>query len=233
MAFRTWISFWICILATVMVAFEGSVLVRYFTRFTEEIFSTLISLIFIYKTYSGLEHVSTVDIGCFITLSRARQAGADDMANICRRQVNNLQKTSPNFADDMFKACTKFTDDMSKIADDMFKICRRHVHNICRRHVHNICRRHVHNICRRHVRSLQTTCSKLQTTFKICRRHVHNICRRHVQNCRRHIKQLQTICPHIADDLFKIADDMSKIYRRHVQMCRKTTSTNFRHVHIC
>ncbi|XP_071791427.1 band 3 anion transport protein-like isoform X2 [Asterias amurensis] len=54
--FRAWVGFWIFIISIVVVAFEGSILVRYFTRFTEEIFSTLISLIFLYETYLGLYH---------------------------------------------------------------------------------------------------------------------------------------------------------------------------------
>ena len=37
-----------------VVMFEGSVLVRYITRFTEEIFAFLISLIFIYEVFKKL-----------------------------------------------------------------------------------------------------------------------------------------------------------------------------------
>lgn len=41
-----------------MVAFEGSVLVQYFTRFTEEIFAFLIGLIFVYEVFNKLYKVS-------------------------------------------------------------------------------------------------------------------------------------------------------------------------------
>uniref|UniRef100_A0A8C0WQX1 Anion exchange protein n=1 Tax=Castor canadensis TaxID=51338 RepID=A0A8C0WQX1_CASCN len=46
--FRLWIGIWVATFCLVLVATEASVLVRYFTRFTEEGFCALISLIFIY-----------------------------------------------------------------------------------------------------------------------------------------------------------------------------------------
>uniref|UniRef100_A0A8C2KS40 Anion exchange protein n=1 Tax=Cyprinus carpio TaxID=7962 RepID=A0A8C2KS40_CYPCA len=54
---RVWIGFWLIIIVVVMVAFEGSFLVRFVSRFTQEIFSILISLIFIYETFSKLAKV--------------------------------------------------------------------------------------------------------------------------------------------------------------------------------
>ncbi|KAL0156394.1 hypothetical protein M9458_047640, partial [Cirrhinus mrigala] len=51
---RVWIGFWLIIIVVAMVAFEGSFLVRFVSRFTQEIFSILISLIFIYETFSKL-----------------------------------------------------------------------------------------------------------------------------------------------------------------------------------
>ncbi|XP_045855369.1 anion exchange protein 4 isoform X7 [Meles meles] len=46
--FRLWVGIWVATFCLVLVATEASVLVRYFTRFTEEGFCALISLIFIY-----------------------------------------------------------------------------------------------------------------------------------------------------------------------------------------
>ncbi|XP_059102544.1 anion exchange protein 4 [Peromyscus eremicus] len=46
--FRLWVGIWMATLCLVLVATEASLLVRYFTRFTEEGFCALISLIFIY-----------------------------------------------------------------------------------------------------------------------------------------------------------------------------------------
>ncbi|XP_058389251.1 anion exchange protein 2 isoform X1 [Diceros bicornis minor] len=51
---RVWISFWLVLLALLMVALEGSFLVRFVSRFTQEIFAFLISLIFIYETFYKL-----------------------------------------------------------------------------------------------------------------------------------------------------------------------------------
>lgn len=46
------------LITIVVVMLEGSVLVRYITSFTEEVFATLISLIFIYEVFRKLYVVS-------------------------------------------------------------------------------------------------------------------------------------------------------------------------------
>uniref|UniRef100_A0A8C7YEJ9 Anion exchange protein n=1 Tax=Oryzias sinensis TaxID=183150 RepID=A0A8C7YEJ9_9TELE len=51
---RVWIGFWLIGIVLVIVAAEGSFLVRYISPFTQEIFAFLISLIFIYETFSKL-----------------------------------------------------------------------------------------------------------------------------------------------------------------------------------
>uniref|UniRef100_A0A7N6AXG4 Anion exchange protein n=1 Tax=Anabas testudineus TaxID=64144 RepID=A0A7N6AXG4_ANATE len=51
---RVWIGFWLIVIVLVTVAFEGSFLVRFVSRFTQEIFSFLISLIFIFETFFKL-----------------------------------------------------------------------------------------------------------------------------------------------------------------------------------
>ncbi|XP_063156705.1 band 3 anion transport protein [Candoia aspera] len=51
---RVWIGFWLILLVILVVAFEGSFLVRYISRYTQEIFSILISLIFILETFFKL-----------------------------------------------------------------------------------------------------------------------------------------------------------------------------------
>ncbi|NWS76008.1 S4A4 protein, partial [Crotophaga sulcirostris] len=48
--FRLWIGLWVAFFGVVLVATEASHLVQYFTRFTEEGFCALISLIFIYDS---------------------------------------------------------------------------------------------------------------------------------------------------------------------------------------
>ncbi|KAM8836202.1 solute carrier family 4 member 1b (Diego blood group) [Spinachia spinachia] len=51
---RVWVGVWLVIIVVIIVAVEGSFLVRFISRFTQEIFSILISLIFIYETFSKL-----------------------------------------------------------------------------------------------------------------------------------------------------------------------------------
>ncbi|XP_041374597.1 anion exchange protein 2-like isoform X2 [Gigantopelta aegis] len=53
--FRCWIGMWVCLISIATVAIEGSFLIRYVTRFTEEIFAILISLIFIYEVIKKLD----------------------------------------------------------------------------------------------------------------------------------------------------------------------------------
>ncbi|XP_058263219.1 solute carrier family 4 member 1b (Diego blood group) [Hemibagrus wyckioides] len=51
---RVWIGVWLIVIVVLIVAIEGSFLVRFISRFTQEIFSILISLIFIYETFAKL-----------------------------------------------------------------------------------------------------------------------------------------------------------------------------------
>ncbi|KAJ1183381.1 hypothetical protein NDU88_000203 [Pleurodeles waltl] len=56
---RVWIGFWLIIFIFIIVAAEGSFLVRYISPFTQEIFAFLISFIFIYETFYKLYKVFT------------------------------------------------------------------------------------------------------------------------------------------------------------------------------
>ncbi|XP_020488266.2 solute carrier family 4 member 1a (Diego blood group) [Labrus bergylta] len=51
---RIWVGVWLIVIVFIIVAVEGSFLVRFISRFTQEIFSILISLIFIYETFNKL-----------------------------------------------------------------------------------------------------------------------------------------------------------------------------------
>lgn len=55
--FRLWIGIWTMLYCFVLVITDASALVRYFTRFTEESFATLIALIFIVEGCKKLVHV--------------------------------------------------------------------------------------------------------------------------------------------------------------------------------
>ncbi|XP_053309320.1 band 3 anion transport protein isoform X2 [Spea bombifrons] len=54
---RVWIGFWLIFIVIVVVAFEGSFLVRFISRFTQEIFAVLISMIFIYETFANVAKI--------------------------------------------------------------------------------------------------------------------------------------------------------------------------------
>lgn len=54
---RLYISVWMALIALVVSAFEGSVFVRLFTRFTQEIFSALITLIYIVEAVMKLVEI--------------------------------------------------------------------------------------------------------------------------------------------------------------------------------
>ncbi|CAB3382824.1 Hypothetical predicted protein [Cloeon dipterum] len=57
LSLRVWIGAWLVIIGLIVVCVEGSVLVKRFTRFTEEIFASLISLLYIYESFVKLYHV--------------------------------------------------------------------------------------------------------------------------------------------------------------------------------
>ena len=54
---RAWVGIWVMLICFCIVAFEGCILIRYFTRFTEEIFACLISIIFILDSFYYLDKV--------------------------------------------------------------------------------------------------------------------------------------------------------------------------------
>ena len=59
LSFRFWIGLWVTVILLIIVAFDLSFLVRYITRFTEESFAVLISVIFIYEACSKTLQVLT------------------------------------------------------------------------------------------------------------------------------------------------------------------------------
>ena len=51
---RVWVGIWTFIISLVVAGFQGSTLVRYFTKFTKDIFASLVSLLFIYEALRKL-----------------------------------------------------------------------------------------------------------------------------------------------------------------------------------
>ena len=60
-SFRVWIGLWTTVFCLVMVATDASALIGFFTRFTEETFSLLISFIFIYESF---DKIMTLQVSC-------------------------------------------------------------------------------------------------------------------------------------------------------------------------
>ena len=54
LATRAWIGYWLAVIGLVFVAFEASVFVRFCTRFTQEVFASLVSLMFIMESLQNL-----------------------------------------------------------------------------------------------------------------------------------------------------------------------------------
>ncbi len=52
-----WVGLWTALLLVVLAVTNASFLMRYFTRFTDEIFAALISIIFIYEAIKALVHI--------------------------------------------------------------------------------------------------------------------------------------------------------------------------------
>nr|AJQ31788.1 solute carrier family 4 member alpha [Stylophora pistillata] len=54
---RAWVGIWVMVICFIIVAVEGCFLIKYFTRFTEEIFALVISIIFIYYAFNYVRHI--------------------------------------------------------------------------------------------------------------------------------------------------------------------------------
>ena len=68
LSFRFWIGTWVMVILLLIAAFDLSFIVRYITRFTEESFAVLISIIFIYEAFT-----KTLEVILFLLLRiRAR-----------------------------------------------------------------------------------------------------------------------------------------------------------------
>ena len=55
----SWVGFWTCGFLIILAVTDASSLIRYFTRFTDDTFAALISLIFIYEALSDIQKVFT------------------------------------------------------------------------------------------------------------------------------------------------------------------------------
>ncbi|CAM1326879.1 SLC4A7 (predicted) [Pycnogonum litorale] len=114
LSIRLWIGMWMCLILILLVAFDASALVCYITRFTEENFATLISLIFIVKAIQELLHIAKdhpvkhflpplpLSNNCtFDNFSNSTDSDDDDLTNTsyinCTSLSNGTDPTENNF----------------------------------------------------------------------------------------------------------------------------------------
>ncbi len=58
-----WIGFWTALMLLLLAAFDASYLMRYFTRFSDDVFSALMSLMFIYEAVKAIVYVFQESFG--------------------------------------------------------------------------------------------------------------------------------------------------------------------------
>uniref|UniRef100_A0A8C5XFE0 Anion exchange protein 4 n=1 Tax=Microcebus murinus TaxID=30608 RepID=A0A8C5XFE0_MICMU len=110
--FRLWVGIWVATFCLVLVATEASVLVRYFTRFTEEGFCALISLIFIYDA-----------VGKMLNLAHAypiQRPGSPAYGCLCQYpgtggNESQWTRTNPKDRDDILIMVRKVLSDFSSV----------------------------------------------------------------------------------------------------------------------
>lgn len=57
LAWRVWVGIWLIVVSLVVAAFQGSILVKHFTKFTKDIFTGLIALLFIISPFEKLAKI--------------------------------------------------------------------------------------------------------------------------------------------------------------------------------
>ena len=86
---RVWIGVWTLVIALVVAGFQGSLLVKYFTKFTKDIFAALVSLLFIYeslkKLYKVRMQVKSQSYGNDPIIPTIRRSSKLTLCNRCRR----------------------------------------------------------------------------------------------------------------------------------------------------
>lgn len=68
---RVYIGAWLLLIALLVASVEGSVFIKVFTRFTEEIFASLISLLYIFESVTNM-----ISVSIFYIVKSLRTIGA-------------------------------------------------------------------------------------------------------------------------------------------------------------
>lgn len=93
--FRAWIGIWLGLFLLIVVAFDLSFLVRYFTRFSEEIIASVTVCIFFIETIMYIVHVTM----CYPIVNYSRECKVRNFTNTCPHTNNtNLTEQSQHLA---------------------------------------------------------------------------------------------------------------------------------------
>jgi hypothetical protein len=84
---RVWIGIWTFVLALIVAALQGSTLVKFFTKFTKDIFAALVSLLFIFEALKKM-----VLVRCLMNNSRCV---SDIYLNFVRCRYSRSIRSSP------------------------------------------------------------------------------------------------------------------------------------------
>ena len=94
LAWRIWIGSWLILIALLVAMFQGSVLVRYFTKFTKDIFTSFLGFVFLYEAMKKLYYIfqthpltSSIEVQCF-------QNGSNNQSIL----FENPENSQPNTA---------------------------------------------------------------------------------------------------------------------------------------
>ena len=99
---RVWIGIWTVIIALIMSFFQGSVLVKHFTKFTKDIFASLVALLFIFEALVKLSKIfashplESIDVYCNNTDEKS--AFLDMMTNDNSTSKSTKVTMQPNTA---------------------------------------------------------------------------------------------------------------------------------------
>ena len=89
LAIRVWTGYWTVAIALLVAMFQGSILVKFFTRFTKELFSALVSLLYIFEALKKLSKVyNTHPLVSIPDYCNQTLLAEDDVTEAVRREPN-------------------------------------------------------------------------------------------------------------------------------------------------
>ena len=103
LAWRVWVGIWLVIIALLVACFQGSVLVKFFTKFTKDIFAALVSLLFIFEAFNKLVKIFKAHPLQSVT-SHCREFGSILVQNLDNESVINSFEPRESWAEQYSEA---------------------------------------------------------------------------------------------------------------------------------